>query len=432
MLYEFKVKEYPNTKNRIIVPNSVYHVYKNVRRMVNGPCYVYCDWLSHKKDNQTIFISSELMKQLQFQANKYYQFVVEDQSCMVHYQFGILTAGRRQMERHAATFLEMTQIGKLYGFQTFLFGYKDIDFQINKIRGYFFEDNQWTSTVQPIPKVIYNRLPNRKLEAHPKVKQAKQMLQSTSIIFNPEFFNKWQVYEIIMQDTSVHYLLPHTIFQPSARTLDEWIDNGDIYLKPIHGSKGNGIYHISKSNQQYTVHFYIEKKIEKSRHTDIESIMDTHFPNGFRNYVIQEAIPLYMKNSKKIDLRIHTNKNENNSWEMSLHYVRQAEDHLFTTHVSRGASIRNIYDIFSEKEATILLNKIEETVLSLSAIIDKYYSGKIGELGFDLGIDQEKKIWLLEVNAKPGWNIFDQPDYHSDRNNIFRLLYRYAYFLQNK
>ncbi|MFC4403164.1 YheC/YheD family protein [Gracilibacillus xinjiangensis] len=432
MLYKLQVKEYPNTKNRIIVPNSIYTVHKKVRKMVNGPNYVNCDWLSHNKDNTTIFISSELMRQLQFKTNKFYQFNIIETSCMVYYQFGILTAGWQQIERHASIFQEMTHIGNLYGFDTLLFGYKDIDFHINKIKCYHFEKNRWTSTIQPFPRVIYNRLPNRKLEAHPVVKQTKQMLQTTSIIFNPEFFNKWRVYEIFMQNNSVQYLLPHTIFQPSIDTLGEWIDHSDIYLKPVHGSKGNGIFHIYKNNREYMVSHFINNKLERSSHSTTDSIINKYFPYGLKDYVIQEAIPLFEKDKRKVDFRIHTNKNDKNKWEVSLHYARQVDDHFITTHISRGASIISIFDFFSEKDATMLLQKLEQIVLTLSGIIDNYYNGGTGELGFDLGIDQEKKIWLLEVNAKPGWTVFDYPEYHNDKHNIFRLLYRYAFFLQNK
>ncbi|SER84936.1 YheC/D like ATP-grasp [Gracilibacillus ureilyticus] len=432
MIYELQVREYPNTRNRIIVPGSIYTLYKKVRRMVNGPNYVYCDWLSHNKDNHTIFISSELMKQLQFKSNKIYPFRIINHSCMVYYQLGILTAGWQQIERHSDLFEEMTQIGRSYGFDTLLFGYKDIDFNVNKIKCHYFDEDQWTSTILPFPKVIYNRLPNRKLEAHPAVKQTKQILQTTSIIFNPDFFNKWQVYKIFMQNHSVHYLLPHTVFQPSFQTFAEWIDIKDIYLKPVYGSKGNGIFHMFKKNDKYIVRYYTEKKADETIHSTVDSIIDNYFPNGFKNYVIQEAIPLFTSGNKKIDLRVHTNKNDENKWDMSLHYARQVEEHLITTHVSRGAVITSLFDFFSEKDATMLLNKVEKIAISLSEIIDEDYHYKLGELGFDFGIDHEKKIWLLEVNAKPGWNVFNHPAYQHTKNKVFQLLYKYAFYLEGK
>ena len=33
-------------------------------------------------------------------------------------------------------------------------------------------------------------------------------------------------------------------------------------------------------------------------------------------------------------------------------------------------------------------------------------SGHIGEIGFDLGIDQTGAIWMFEANSRPGREIF--------------------------
>src|SRR5262245_60894099 len=54
----------------------------------------------------------------------------------------------------------------------------------------------WLPTLLPPPRVIYNRLPNRKVEQRPRTQQLLKFLHKSPHIhlFNPGFFNKWHIH----------------------------------------------------------------------------------------------------------------------------------------------------------------------------------------------------------------------------------------------
>ena len=65
----------------------------------------------------------------------------------------------------------------------------------------------------------------------------------------------------------------------------------------------------------------------------------------------------------------------------------------------------------------------------MSQIIEKEYSGYIGEIGFDIGIDHKEKVWLLEGNAKPGRAIFQHPLLVESEETSLSSIYLFAYYL---
>ena len=58
-------------------------------------------------------------------------------------------------------------------------------------------------------------------------------------------------------------------------------------------------------------------------------------------------------------------------------------------------------------------NEMEEMLkhkaITVAKVLEQQIDGPLGELGLDMGIDINRKIWLFEVNAKPGRHIFHHP-----------------------
>jgi hypothetical protein len=430
MRYQLQVKSYPNQKHRIIVPYAIYHQHKSIRKIQNGPYLSTCEWLSHNKDTSIIYISSSLLQQLQLTVEQTYTISLSNYLCSIVYQLGIFIANMGQIDRYSDSFQTLVETGHTFGFDTILFHYKDLDFHHLTVTGYTYTNNTWSKISSPIPPVVYNRLPNRKIEAHPSVQQQKEHLKTYSIIFNPDFFNKWNVFRLCMQSSTSRYLLPHTIFQPSQNTVLEWIERTPCYIKPIHGSKGKGIYYLEKIDHHYAITYTQIGEQVTNKYSTFEELFTNHFDEGLQGYVIQEAIPLLANDQKKIDIRVHTNKDEHNNWHTSIIYIHQEDQVSILTHASYSADVYHLDDYFSAKEAESIQNKLNAIVLSLSNHLDQHYKGQLGELAFDFGIDNEKKLWLFEINAKPGWFVFEGSTlFYKEYKEICQYLYRYAFYL---
>ena len=74
---------------------------------------------------------------------------------------------------------------------------------------------------------------------------------------------------------------------------------------------------------------------------------------------------------------------------------------------------------------------MESFSLQLAAHMDKIqkeiYNEELDELGIDIGIDKDNKIWVYEINWRPGHPPTMNLDLHVVKNSI-----QYAMFLAKK
>lgn len=61
-----------------------------------------------------------------------------------------------------------------------------------------------------------------------------------------------------------------------------------------------------------------------------------------------------------------------------------------------------------------VLQNAKRIAITLAEAIEFHHQHLLGEIGFDLGIDQDEKVWMFEANAKPGRSIFNHPSLRSE------------------
>lgn len=92
--------------------------------------------------------------------------------------------------------------------------------------------------------------------------------------------------------------------------------------------------------------------------------------------------------------------------------------------------MKTLYDVFPEKKTRLkMLEQLFYTAITLSQVIDEKVSGHIGEIGFDLGIDQTGAIWMFEANSRPGRDVFQHVSLRNSERLIGKNLMDYAAYL---
>jgi predicted ATP-grasp superfamily ATP-dependent carboligase len=67
-----------------------------------------------------------------------------------------------------------------------------------------------------------------------------------------------------------------------------------------------------------------------------------------------------------------------------------------------------IFSILSDQKTAIQqLAMMKELAVETASIISQKCDGLIGELGIDIGVDENGKLWIIEVNSKPSKNFED-------------------------
>ena len=60
-------------------------------------------------------------------------------------------------------------------------------------------------------------------------------------------------------------------------------------------------------------------------------------------------------------------------------------------------------------KAREVLERAKDAAIAMSEAIENHHPHLLGEIGFDIGIDDNERIWMFEANSKPGRSIFNHP-----------------------
>jgi len=152
------------------------------------------------------------------------------------------------------------------------------------------------------------------------------------------------------------------------------------------------------------------------------------------HYVIQQGIRLIELDGCPLDFRFHLHKNGNNQWVVAGIGAKKAGKGSVTTHVKNGGSVMTpehaLGRIYGGRADQVLANA-KQVAVRLAEAIEKNYRRRLGELGFDLGIDQKERVWMFEANAKPGRSIFKHPSLKSQGADSLKHIYDYLVYLSN-
>lgn len=321
----------------------------------------------------------------------------------------------------------------------FIFGPQHIHWKEEFIDGYFYENEKWTMKKIGFPSIIYDRLPNRKVERARPIIHIKNKLQKEYGVpfFNPGFFRKSEIFEKLARHSMTATYLPETVSQPTFAQVFEFLHTHKFaYLKPEDESFGTGIikcfYH--RGTKLYYASFYQDNQRTMRSFDRLETLLEVTLEHRhLSDYIIQSGIPLLQHHGCPFDFRVHTNRDKNGKWQISAVAVKIAAKGAPTTHTKYGGEIQILEKLdFSHQTKRKWREMIDTAVLQMSEVIEKEYEGIIGEIGFDIGIDQNEKLWVFEGNAKPGRSIFQHPILSELEQENLAYTYLFSYYLMEQ
>ncbi len=432
-----KITEEENGK--VYIPKTI-QLKTPIKRILFGTSSCECEVI--QVDKQEIKMSEDLFLSLNIPYTSTTQVFIHEDNLYVGPLVGIFTAGFsesmiRPIGERTLFFAKLLAQEKAVGAYVFIFGAKHIDWDKGTIHGLFHSHSGWETIEVPFPNVVYDRLPNRRTEKHKALREIKQRLHHEYLIpwFNPGFFDKWEIHQLLEGDHRVATYLPETHKSPNFTLIERMLSKYQhVYIKPANGSLGLGIYQVlyDRETEDYYCRFRDQDgKNRLQRFSSIETFINSHFRNKrLEDYIVQQGIHLIRNDHKTIDFRIHTNKDEKGKWQVSVMAGKISGRGSVTTHLNNGGVVRTLTEIFPDiEECKNVTDSLKQAALSMSEVIDSRQKGHIGELGFDLGIDKNGSVWLFEANSKPGRSIFSHPKLRKYDKLSSRLPLKYAVYL---
>ena len=350
---------------------------------------------------------------------------------------GILTASGRNGSFLGvrSNFIDIIQTGYRMGGIVFVFTPEQINWENGTIHAYLYHSRhkQWLRAVVPMPNVVYNRIPLRRLENQDDMRECIHKLQKTKgvTLFNPHFFNKEDLIRLLQRSPHLSPYLPLTTALQNRHDLRQMLrKKKQVFLKPTEGKAGSGIMRVESRPQHNDYHLIVQtgKAPRKLRTKSFEQVW--RWFRKYRSspsYIIQEAVSLTQIDRCPFDFRALVQKDRSGEWQLTGLGIRVAGENRITTHVPRGGRIANPREVLgymlSEAETDKVQNQVEQLALAIAHELEQHY-GHLGEMSMDIGLDTTGKLWFFEANAKP--MKFDEP---LIRRRSLENLIGYAYYL---
>ena len=269
--------------------------------------------------------------------------------------------------------------------------------------GYTWGDQNWVPKNLPIPHFLYNRIHTRRISFSDEMEKFLQFAEENNIaLYNKRFISKKDLYKMPIKATLKNFLPELSSF--TGDVFKDMLNRyPTLFLKPNHGSKGRGIVRIRKRPDG----IHIEN--DHFQHIFPSSVDALRFLQDIvqsKDYVLQEGIPLIKMDGKTVDFRILTHKEDENRWKITSIVARTSKENGFITNLSKGGTkepLKKILDIFFQKEQRKEIERLmRELVLSVSHEMDRHFPDCFIELGIDVGITGAGKMFIIEINSKPG------------------------------
>jgi hypothetical protein len=317
-----------------------------------------------------------------------------------------------------ATFREISRLARQDGVSVAVFSPWSIDRKRRQVRAHVFVPGRgWIQSAMPLPRVIYNRVANRRMEARPRIQRLLRWLKSEGVVvFNPRFLDKWEVYACLQADPQIKPHVPETVlyenFPQLLSCLREW---RTVYCKPRRGSLGTGIAVLQLTADGSVV--------IKRNGIDIGThLTRVRQPAALRRWAarylrpgrtcLQKGVELAAASGRRFDIRVLVQKDETGAWRFTGAAARLAGHGQITTHVPRGGrrmSLDKALHAVWRNRAVVDRIKADLATLAQDAAqsLETALADKYGEFSLDVGVDKERQLWIFEMNAKPFR--FDEP-----------------------
>ncbi|WP_211746804.1 YheC/YheD family protein [Paenibacillus sp. Marseille-Q4541] len=317
-------------------------------------------------------------------------------------------------------FRDIIKTGEELGCSVYIVTVRDLKLSAKEIKGYRYDDytKEWIEGLFPLPHVVYNRIPQREDEEDPIVqKKIQECLNHPDVtLFNPFFFNKWDLFEWLNKVKSTRDFIPYTKRLRTSRGLGRILEKYPyVYLKPESGKAGKGIMKLTFHKDDklpFRLRIQDEKKSVTYKAATLQKLWNKiKLETENSNYIVQQGIELATYKGRPFDLRVLVQKNSKGVWSLSGIGARLAGHKSITTHVPRGGSVEDpvelLTEVFGAEVADRIMVQVKETVMVIAKQVEKAAGHKLGEMSMDLGVDPSGGICFFEANAKP--MKFDEP-----------------------
>ena len=295
------------------------------------------------------------------------------------------------------------------------------------IHGFIYDRGGWVNTVSRWPDAVCNVVGFSRDSQDDIVSELRKTVPFTHCAVG----DKLTVFRNLQQTGAFSgYLIPSekiVSVQHVFRLLETY---PELVLKPSWGCQGTDVYYIARENDTVKI-FSGAETLARGADAAAAFIADK---TNQAEYLAQPYIRCRTKSGQSYDFRLHVQKDARGQWVSSNIYPRISPDGGIVCNLSRGGYACALTPFLQREfgdDAHSVKKTLEIFSLQLAAHMDeiqaKLYGETLGELGIDVGLDPDRRLYIYEVNWRPG-----HPPSHSADLTVVRHSVGYAMYLANQ
>ncbi|WCK52502.1 YheC/YheD family protein [Aneurinibacillus sp. Ricciae_BoGa-3] len=237
--------------------------------------------------------------------------------------------------------------------------------------------------------------------------------------------NKLEKFNVLKEDKRVNSFVPETRFMAEEHLWELLKKYGAVILKPIEGSGGRGIITVSSEaneNEAFRVQVKLIKQVVTSK--DLYSYLTREILGDFvsyfsrgrvsqilsETYIVQHQIPLAEIDNRPFDIRVMVQRKNDSPWKVTGKLAKLASLGYALTNINLGATILAIQTALQRSSLKHLspesiLSQLDQLALWAADQLHRQ-DPNIKVIGFDMCLDTNGKVWILEANFTPHAYIF--------------------------
>jgi hypothetical protein len=193
-----------------------------------------------------------------------------------------------------------------------------------------------------------------------------------------------------------------------------------VFVKPVYGRGGRGIIKVSKRGaRSYRLQKGSRARMFRSKRRVAGEVKK--LTRG-KPYLVQRGIRLLTLGGRPIDFRIFMLK-PGHKWVCMGIMGRWAAPGRVVTNYSAGGKALSLSGALKASRGLShsRIRHIERKLIRIGHQVAKAFSGRyrhVRKLGIDVALDRRLRIWILEPNTDPGYNLFR---HHKDRTRFGQI-----------
>lgn len=200
---------------------------------------------------------------------------------------------------------------------------------------------------------------------------------------------------------------------------------GMVYVKPNNGTGGFGVMRVNrvKAGSRFRYGYHLGN--QAAEFPTYEALFQSMSRKmGKRTHLVQKGIHMLKVRGRPFDIRVMVQKNEKGKWEQTGMIGRLAHPKKAVTNFHSGGTPLPVGELLKphleSNGRRQLIQRLKDLGVGIAASMEIGFP-YLKEVGVDVGLDQNSKPWVFEVNTRPDPFIFRRLRNKSVFYRVFRL-----------